>query len=320
MAYPDDIDSFRTVENIDGVTYDESQTTRIFAEDVNNATVAIAAIENTLGTTPQGAASTVGLRISAVETNLGILENYFQPGSTYFGQADVDPDLEIQTINMMFDGSAEATLTTMSAGVGGQMVFISSFSDYNLTILPYNPDTDIGNILIHGGDSLLLRKDEVYTFVYNGDFWVCQARFEDVFSRLDSIDAGNVKQVFTTTAEDNNWDADTDTVSGLPSSTAEGLVTILSRPGELAIHFNVSGGDPDFPTTIQWVRDRDGVVYNASVSYGGEDFYSFLLANIFPGDKIRCQILANPDVVTFVQIYNYHIVYGLQQRDLFSTP
>lgn len=59
MAYPDTYDDFRETENRPDVVYDPDQKRRVFAEDINNATAAIAAIQATLGLNPDEGYGTV---------------------------------------------------------------------------------------------------------------------------------------------------------------------------------------------------------------------------------------------------------------------
>lgn len=51
-AYPNTYDDFRETENRPDVVYEPDQKRRVFAEDINNATAAIAAIQATLGLSP----------------------------------------------------------------------------------------------------------------------------------------------------------------------------------------------------------------------------------------------------------------------------
>lgn len=59
MAYPNTYDDFRETENRPDVVYDPDQKRRVFAEDINNATAAIAAIQATLGLNPDEGYGTV---------------------------------------------------------------------------------------------------------------------------------------------------------------------------------------------------------------------------------------------------------------------
>lgn len=66
--FPGDIDTFRAQSNIPGHDFDSSKETTIYAEDFTNRSDAIIAIEETLGTNPQGSEATVSARIAAVES------------------------------------------------------------------------------------------------------------------------------------------------------------------------------------------------------------------------------------------------------------
>lgn len=67
--YPTSIDTFRTIDNIPGQTYDEEKTTTVYAEDLEQRSDAIIAIEETLGEEPQGDYDTVEQRLAALEAN-----------------------------------------------------------------------------------------------------------------------------------------------------------------------------------------------------------------------------------------------------------
>lgn len=72
--YPANIDSFRSNQNIPGITFDAEKPYPIYAEDLNNLRAAIVAIEETLGINPQGAFDTVAERLAAIEARLDDLE------------------------------------------------------------------------------------------------------------------------------------------------------------------------------------------------------------------------------------------------------
>lgn len=71
--YPGAIDEFRTTQNIPGVLYDAADTKTVFAEDTNNHSDAIVAIENELGTNPAGAFANVASRLDNIESSSSIL-------------------------------------------------------------------------------------------------------------------------------------------------------------------------------------------------------------------------------------------------------
>lgn len=68
--YPGAIDEFRSTENIPGITYTPTETTTLFAEDTNNHSDAIIAIESTLGTNPQGDFSNISDRLTGLDQRL----------------------------------------------------------------------------------------------------------------------------------------------------------------------------------------------------------------------------------------------------------
>jgi len=65
-TYPGAVDTFRTVENDNGIEYTPSKTKVIYAEDLQQRSSAITAIESTLGVNPQGAYATVVAWLNAL--------------------------------------------------------------------------------------------------------------------------------------------------------------------------------------------------------------------------------------------------------------
>lgn len=63
--YPGEIDVFRDSNNIPGITYEPTDYTTIYAEDVRSWGSAIVAIESVLGVNPQDTFETVSDRIAA---------------------------------------------------------------------------------------------------------------------------------------------------------------------------------------------------------------------------------------------------------------
>lgn len=66
--YPGAQDEFRVTQNLPGILYNAADTKTVFAEDTNNHSDAIVAIEETLGINPQGTADTVVDRLDDVDT------------------------------------------------------------------------------------------------------------------------------------------------------------------------------------------------------------------------------------------------------------
>lgn len=71
--YPGAIDEFRVTQNIPGVLYNADDTKTVFAEDTNNHSDAIVAIETELGTNPAGAFATVDSRLDNIDAAAQIL-------------------------------------------------------------------------------------------------------------------------------------------------------------------------------------------------------------------------------------------------------
>jgi len=92
--FPDTLYTPRTVENRAGVSYDAAKTKVFYAEDLNTPNAEIIAIEETLGLNPEGAATTVGDRISAVEADIAALNEvggWFSLAVTPTRQSTDDP-------------------------------------------------------------------------------------------------------------------------------------------------------------------------------------------------------------------------------------
>lgn len=63
--YPGDIDEFRTVQNLPGILYNATDTKTVFAEDTNDHSSSIIAIQTVLGINPAADFDTVSDRIAA---------------------------------------------------------------------------------------------------------------------------------------------------------------------------------------------------------------------------------------------------------------
>lgn len=84
--YPGAVDTFRSPDNVPGNSYDPAKTTAIFSEDFSTRSEAIVAIEETLGTDPQGASATVKARLAAIEAAKQDVSN--KSTSTSLGTSD----------------------------------------------------------------------------------------------------------------------------------------------------------------------------------------------------------------------------------------
>ena len=69
-SYPGAVYSPRAVVNKTGITYDPTQTTKLFAEDKTKPDAEIVAIETELGTDPKGSDSDVKARLNRLERKL----------------------------------------------------------------------------------------------------------------------------------------------------------------------------------------------------------------------------------------------------------
>jgi hypothetical protein len=86
--YPDAIFAPRTIENRPGVSYDPDDTKTLYAEDLQALGNEIVAIENALGTNPEGVAANVGARIEAIE-DLQAIHPLFASGQYVPTSADI---------------------------------------------------------------------------------------------------------------------------------------------------------------------------------------------------------------------------------------
>lgn len=68
--YPSGYDTFRTIANVPGETFDASKTTRVYAEDLRYLQEDVVAVENTLGLNPQGGSATVKARLDSLDTTV----------------------------------------------------------------------------------------------------------------------------------------------------------------------------------------------------------------------------------------------------------
>lgn len=108
MAYPGTYDDFRETENRPDVVYDPGQKRRVFAEDINNATAAIAAIQATLGLNPDEGYGTVVEYVNLVYSVANDAYNYADEAYSMADQAysevmsawDMIWDLDSRVINL----------------------------------------------------------------------------------------------------------------------------------------------------------------------------------------------------------------------------
>lgn len=84
-TYPGAIDEFRETQNLPGITYDSEDTTTVYAEDTNDHSDAIVAIETTLGVEPQGDSDTVADRLASLEALIATLDDRYYPVGSIYG-------------------------------------------------------------------------------------------------------------------------------------------------------------------------------------------------------------------------------------------
>lgn len=113
--YPGAIDEFRTVQNLPGILYDETDETTVYAEDTNNANSAIVAIETELGTNPSGASATVVSRLDGIDTTLASKENSL--GFTPENAANKSTSTSLGTSNSLYP-SQNAVKSYVDTGLG----------------------------------------------------------------------------------------------------------------------------------------------------------------------------------------------------------
>lgn len=115
MAYPEDIDEFREIENLPGLTYDPADRRTLFMEDLQELRDSIVRIEQTLGLNPQGSDDDVVDRLSRVDT--GTLHKTGDETKT--GELDMQGRLSISGAGRVsgidIDSGAEQTLTLAAA-------------------------------------------------------------------------------------------------------------------------------------------------------------------------------------------------------------
>lgn len=99
-TYPGAIDEFRVTQNLPGILYDAADTKTVYAEDTNNHSDAIVAIETELGTNPSGASATVVDRLNGIDTTLSGKENSL--GFTPENAANKSTSTSLGTSNTLY--------------------------------------------------------------------------------------------------------------------------------------------------------------------------------------------------------------------------
>ena len=129
--YPGAVDTFRTIENIPGQSYDPTKKTTIYAEDIQALAAAVVALEETLGVNPQGDNDSVVARLN----DLGI-EQFKNIGETILtSEADTIEVIDLEEcdyltvyIDLLASGGTLNTVVNFNNDFGGnyRMSYTSS--------------------------------------------------------------------------------------------------------------------------------------------------------------------------------------------------
>lgn len=142
MAYPDDIDTFRDIENIPGLTYDPADKRTLFVEDLEAVRSSVVAIETILGLLPSGAFDTVVLRLDDVDT--AIAGKQAALGYTPEDVANKDTNTSLGASDAKYP-SQKAVKTYVDDKVAAipqvvtGLLTISATGDITVTGLPFQP-------------------------------------------------------------------------------------------------------------------------------------------------------------------------------------
>lgn len=141
-SYPVAIDEFRTTQNLPGILYDETDETTVYAEDTNNHSSAIIAIETELGTNPSGASASVAGRLDGIDTTLSGKENSL--GYTAENAANKSTSSSLGTSNTLYP-SQNAVKTYVDAAVSAaKQALYPVGSIWTSTSVSTNPGTVLG--------------------------------------------------------------------------------------------------------------------------------------------------------------------------------
>ncbi len=138
--FPSSIFEPRELDNLEGIDYVPEDTKTIFAEDVNKPNAEIVAIEETLGTNPQGAYDTVKDWLTAVATSLASL----------FSSSTIDPG-HLHSKLVAPDGSPNPAVSVNNAGDVDIAALITAIRGGNVGIGNTSPTNllsvglDLGN-------------------------------------------------------------------------------------------------------------------------------------------------------------------------------
>jgi len=171
-SYPSSTFVPRTVANKSGVSYDDTKTTILFAEDINYTTAEIVAIETELGTNPKGSDADVKTRLDRLDAGNVTLDS--TPGT---------------------DHTAEGPKTSLTAGaalVFGEVCYMGSDGKMEKT------DADAVATAFGWAVALAtINEDAVGSFALPGcfirdDTWAWATLGQPVY--LDTATAGGLTQ------------------------------------------------------------------------------------------------------------------------------
>lgn len=140
--YPGAIDEFRTTQNIPGILYDAADTKTVFAEDTNNHSDAIVAIENELGTNPAGAFANVASRLDGIDTTLSGKENSL--GYTAENAANKSTSSSLGTSNTLYPSQNAVKAYVDAAVSAAKQALYPVGSIWTSTSVSTNPGTVLG--------------------------------------------------------------------------------------------------------------------------------------------------------------------------------
>lgn len=137
--FPGSIFTPRTVENLPGLTLDPAETANLFAEDVNLPNDEIVAIEETLGTDPQGSFDTVGEFLASLQDfDDNLLETgTFTPTVSFATPGDLSLSYLQQTGNYIRVGK----LLFVSINVRFTPTYTTASGQFYITGMPGTPET-----------------------------------------------------------------------------------------------------------------------------------------------------------------------------------
>lgn len=140
--YPGAIDGFRTVQNLPGIFYDETDATTVYAEDCNNSNSAVVAIETELGTNPSGAAPSVASRLDGIDTTLAGKENSI--GYTPENASNKSTSTALGTSNTLYPTQNAVKTYIDAAIIAAKSAMMPVGTIYGNTTTTANPSTYIG--------------------------------------------------------------------------------------------------------------------------------------------------------------------------------